>query len=471
MINSLLSRQIAENCQFEPTAEQLQAIESISRFLLSRDNETVYLLKGYAGTGKTSLAAAVVKTLAMINAKTVLLAPTGRAAKVFSIYSGSKAYTIHKAIYRQKAFSHEMENFVMGQNLAKDTVFIVDEASMISNTAAGAAHFGSGRLLEDLIEFVQAGNNCKLMMIGDTAQLPPVGETESPALSADRLAELGLKIEQTELCNVIRQHSASGILHNATAIRNLIRENPAGKPTMAASGFSDIKRVGSDGLIDAINECYSRDGLQETIVITRSNKRANIYNKGIRNTVLYREEELESGDMVMVTKNNYGANLIGSGIDFIANGDIAIVKRIGNNIEAYGLRFADVTMEFPDYDNLEIKSKVILDTLHCDTPSLGKEQSDALFNGVYESYADAGNKRERMKKVKADPFYNALQIKYAYAVTCHKAQGGQWANIFLDYGYMPNGMAGIDNLRWLYTAVTRAKGTLYLVNYPDAECV
>lgn len=471
-MTSLLTQQIIDNCQFTPTAEQADAIARISSFLLSHDNETIFLLKGYAGTGKTSLAAAVVKTLGMINAKAVLLAPTGRAAKVFSLYSGHKAYTIHKAIYRQKVFSPEMNNFVMGRNLARDTIFIVDEASMIPNRSNGEAHFGTGRLLNDLVTFVQEGDNCKLMMIGDTAQLPPVGEDESPALTRACLSDLGLKVEQVELCNVVRQEDGSGILVNATAIRDLIRSKASiDKVRIRVNPFNDIRRVSGEELIDTISDCYARDGQDETIVITRSNKRANLYNIGIRNTILYREEELERGDIIMVTKNNYGANLAGSDIEFIANGDIAVVRRVRNNIDAYGLRFADVTMTFPDYDDFELETKVILDTLHSETSSLGKAQSDALFEGVYESYADEKTNRDRMKKVKADPFYNALQIKYAYAVTCHKAQGGQWTNIFLDHGYLTSDMIDTDYLRWLYTAVTRARGTLYLVNYPDDECL
>ncbi|HIT83709.1 MAG TPA: AAA family ATPase [Candidatus Avibacteroides faecavium] len=472
MISTLLAQQIRENCGFTPTGQQDEAITRISRFLLAKDNETIFLLKGYAGTGKTSLAAAIVKTLGMIKAKAVLLAPTGRAAKVFSLYSGHKAYTIHKAIYRQKVFSPEMNNFVMGRNLARDTVFIVDEASMIANYGGGEAHFGSGRLLEDLITFVYSGDNCKLVMIGDTAQLPPVGESESPALSRAALGDTGFKVEQVELCEVVRQAEGSGILANATAIREIIRARAeVDRIRLAVTPYPDIKRVRGDELIDAISDCYARDGMDETIVITRSNKRANIYNMGIRNTILYREEELERGDIIMIAKNNYAADLTGTDIEFIANGDIAVVRRVRHSTDVYGLRFADVTMTFPDYDNFELEMKVILDTLHSESASLGREQSERLFQGVYDSYDDVTNKRDRMKKVKADPYYNALQIKYAYAVTCHKAQGGQWTNIFLDHGFIPEGAVDTDYLRWLYTAVTRARGTLYLVNYPDDECV
>ena len=472
MISTLLAHQIRENCGFTPTDQQDEAITRISRFLLAKDNETIFLLKGYAGTGKTSLAAAIVKTLGMIKAKAVLLAPTGRAAKVFSLYSGHKAYTIHKAIYRQKVFSPEMNNFVMGRNLARDTVFIVDEASMIANYPGGEARFGTGRLLDDLITFVYSGDNCKLVMIGDTAQLPPVGESESPALSRTALRDIGFKVDQVELCQVVRQGDGTGILANATAIREIIRtKRTVDRIMLSVTRYPDIKRVSGADLVDAISDCYSRDGMDETIVITRSNKRANIYNMGIRGTILYREEELERGDIIMIAKNNYAADLTGTDIEFVANGDIAVVRRVRRSMDVYGLRFADVTMTFPDYDGFELEMKVILDTLHSEAASLGREQSEKLFEGVYDSYDDVTNKRDRMKKVKEDPYYNALQIKYAYAVTCHKAQGGQWTNIFLDHAFIPEGRIDNDYLRWLYTAVTRAKGTLYLVNYPDNECV
>lgn len=472
MIIEFLAQQIKENFNFIPNDEQNLAIKMLSQFILSRENETIFVLRGYAGTGKTTLAAAVVKALNSLKIKTMLMAPTGRAAKVFSQHSEHKAYTIHKVIYRQKVFSPEMNNFVMNRNLYKDTIFIVDEASMIANQGLSSGYFGSGKLLDDLISFVYTGENCKLIFIGDTAQLPPVGEEESPALSPARLKEFGFMVQGLELDEVVRQKESSGILFNATKIREIISAKDFNRRLILdVTRFADIQPVNGEELIDAISSCYANEGQDETMVVARSNKRANIYNQGIRNRILYREEELEKGDVIMIARNNYGVNLEGTDMDFIANGDIAIVRRVRRYTEVYGLRFAEVTMYFPDYDDYEIETKVILDTLHTDTPSLPKEKSDALFQGVYDSYDDIKNKRDRMKKVKEDPFYNALQIKYAYAVTCHKAQGGQWLNIFLDRGYMPDTTLTLDYLRWLYTAVTRARGTLYLVNYPEDEYV
>lgn len=470
MLDRFLEQQIKENYHFKPTKQQDEAIRRMARFIAARDNDSIFVLKGYAGTGKTSIAAAAVRALESLEIKTVLLAPTGRAAKVFSLYAAHKAYTIHKMVYVQKVFSPDMNNFVMGRNLAKDTLFIIDEASMISNAESTAAHFGSGRLLDDLIEYVHLGNNCKLMLMGDTAQLPPVGEEESPALSSNYLRRYGYGIDEVELTEVVRQEVDSGILYNATLIRSIINtQAAAAHMRFAVSRFTDVRIVRGDELIETITDAYSRDGEDETMVVTRSNKRANIYNKGIRSTILYREEELERGDAIMIARNNYGVNLAGTEMEFVANGDIATVRRVRRYTEVYGLRFAEVTMTFPDYGDCEVEAKVILDTLHSESPSLEKERTDALFAGVYDSYSDIPTKRERLKKVKADPFFNALQIKYAYAVTCHKAQGGQWLNIFLDQGYLPDEGLTTDYLRWLYTAVTRAKGTLYLVNYPEEK--
>lgn len=472
MINGFLLQQVKENLKFQPNSEQEKVLEMLCNFITEKDNESIFILKGYAGTGKTSLASAFVKTMNLLKVKTVLMAPTGRAAKVFTQYSEHKAYTIHKIIYRQKVFSPEMNNFVMGRNLYKNTLFIVDEASMIANQGISGSGFGTGRLLDDLITFVYSGINCKLILIGDTAQLPPVGETESPALSQYAISEYGLNIEMTELDKVVRQKEDSGILFNATMIREFITSQKViSRITMNVSKFTDIKIIGGEDLIEAISRCYSNEGIEETMIVTRSNKRANIFNEGIRNRILYREEELEKGDMIMIAKNNYSIKFENSDMDFIANGDIAIIKRVRRQTDVYGFRFAEATMYFPDYNDYEIETKIILDTLHLDTPALDKERSDKLFNEVYDSYYDIKTKRDRMKKVKEDPFYNALQIKYAYAVTCHKAQGGQWHNIFLDRGYMPETEITTEYLRWLYTAVTRARGTLYLINYKEDEYI
>ena len=430
----------------------------------------MFLLKGYAGTGKTSLIGALVKTLDQLEQKCILLAPTGRAAKVFSHYAGHPAYTIHKKIYRQKSFSNELDNFSMNDNLHQHTLFIVDEASMIANEGLSGSMFGTGRLLDDLIQYVYSGQGCRLMLIGDTAQLPPVGEEESPALSADVLKGYGLEVYEGLLTEVVRQLHDSGILWNATELRRYITEEDLFTlPPIKVEGFPDIKVIPGNELIEAISDSYDHVGMDETIVVCRSNKRANIYNKGIRNTILYREEGLETGDLLMVAKNNYFWTEGCKEIDFIANGDIAVVRRVRREREMYGFRFADVLLRFPDYNDMELEVKLLLDTLHTETSALPKEMNDKLFYSVMEDYADISVKRERMKKMKADPHYNALQVKYAYAVTCHKAQGGQWKRVFLDQGYMTEDMLSPDYFRWLYTAFTRATETLYLVNWPKEQ--
>ena len=470
MIQTYLGQQIKTNFPYKPTFEQENVVKMLADFLFSRKSEELFLLKGYAGTGKTSLIGALVKTLDQLEQKCILLAPTGRAAKVFSHYAGHPAYTIHKKIYRQKSFSNELDNFSINDNLHQHTLFIVDEASMIANDGLSGSMFGTGRLLDDLIQYVYSGQGCRLMLIGDTAQLPPVGEEESPALCADALKGYGLEVYEAMLTEVVRQLHDSGILWNATELRRYIAEDDFFTlPMIKVEGFPDVKVVHGNELIEAINDSYDQVGLDETIVVCRSNKRANIYNKGIRNMILYREEELESGDLLMVAKNNYFWTEECKEIDFIANGDIAVVRRVRREREMYGFRFADVTLCFPDYNDLELEMTVLLDTLHTETPALPKEMNDKLFYSVLEDYADITVKRERMKKMKADPYYNALQVKYAYAVTCHKAQGGQWKRVFLDQGYMTEDMLSPDYFRWLYTAFTRATDTLYLVNWPKEQ--
>ena len=470
MLNNDLSQQIKRNFFYKPTGEQEITIESFVNFLFSPKTDAVFLLKGYAGTGKTTLISALVKTLDQLKQKCVLLAPTGRAAKVFSHYAGHPAYTIHRKIYRQRTFSNELDNFVMNANLHQHTLFIVDEASMIANEGLSGGMFGTGRLLDDLIQYVYAGQGCRLMLIGDTAQLPPVGEEESPALSASMLEGYGLEVTEHCLTQVVRQEQDSGILYNATSLRRYIAEEDSfSLPQIKVNGFPDIRIISGSELIDTINECYDKAGMDETMIICRSNKRANLYNKGIRNTILYREDELNTGDLLMVAKNNYYWGTDCKELDFIANGDIAVVRRVRRTHEMYGFRFADVTLCFPDYNDLELDVKILLDTLHSDAPALTREESNRLFQAVQEDYGDITVKRERMKKIKEDTWYNALQVKYAYAVTCHKAQGGQWQRVFVDQGYMTEEMLTPDYYRWLYTAFTRATEVLYLVNWPEEQ--
>ena len=470
MIKNYLIQQIKEFFRYEPTLEQENAVIFLSDFLIEHHDNAVFVLKGYAGTGKTSLVGALVKALDAMQRKCVLLAPTGRAAKVFSHYAGHQAFTIHKKIYSQKSFSNEMSNFSLDNNLNKHTLFIVDEASMIANSGLSGSVFGTGRLLDDLIRYVYSGQGCRLLLVGDTAQLPPVGEEESPALSVDVLKGYGLDVCSAQLTQVVRQAQESGILWNATSLRQyLMEENFSEFPVIQIKGFPDIRLVSGEELIETINDCYDAVGLEETMIVTRSNKRANIYNNGIRNAILYRTEELSTGDLLMVAKNNYFWTEQCKELDFIANGDIAVVKRIRKSQELYDFHFLDVTLSFPDYQDLELDVKLLLDTLHTEAPALPKADQDRLFANVLEDYLDISSKPERMKRMKADPFYNALQVKYAYAVTCHKAQGGQWKRVFLDQGYVNEEMLGIDYFRWLYTAFTRASETLYLVNWPEEQ--
>lgn len=470
MLNNYLTQQIKRNFCYQPTEEQEKAIECIADFLFKPENDTLLLLKGYAGTGKTTLIGAVVRTLSEMRAGYVLMASTGRAAKVFSRYSGFSAYTIHKKIYRQKSFSNDLDNFSLNDNLHKNTLFIVDEASMISNDGLTGASFGSGRLLDDLIEYVYAGQGCRLLIIGDDAQLPPVGEDESPALSAEVLRGYGLDVTECILTEVIRYSGRNGILSNATMLRErMAADDIYDLPVLTLKGYEDISSIPGSELIEAINSSYNEVGMDETMVICRSNKRAYLYNKGIRNTILYREEELSTGDILMIAKNNYHWTADCKEMDFIANGDIAVVRRVRRTQEMYGFRFADVVLSFPDHNDIEFELKILLDTLYSDYPSLSKEDSDRLFNAVMEDYSDITNKKERMKKLKEDSFYNALQVKYAYAVTCHKAQGGQWKRIFIDQGYITEDTFTPDYYRWLYTALTRASEKLYLVNWPESQ--
>lgn len=463
MLNDYFIRCLSENLPYVPTEEQAGLLARLSAFLWDDSVPSVFLLKGYAGTGKTSLVGALVRTLESFERTCVLLAPTGRAAKVFAAYAGHPAYTIHKKIYRQRTFTGDFSGFQLAHNAYKNTFFIVDEASMIANEPTDGSHYGSGLLLDDLFDFVYSGSGCRLILLGDTAQLPPVGQLRSPALDEAYLQRYGYPVMVSELTHVVRQDGASGVLYNATRLRQDMWKTPLPAPSIAWHGFPDVGRVGGDELIEVLSSAYNRDGMDETIIITRSNKRANIFNQGVRNRILYREEELTSGDLLLVARNNYYWSEKYEKLDFIANGDVARVVRVRNVCEMYGFRFADVLLYFPDYEE-EVEAKVILDTLHAESPSLTAEENARLFNAVMEDYADVPSKRERLKRLKNDPWFNALQVKYAYAVTCHKAQGGQWSNVFVDMGYIRPDALGIDFYRWLYTAFTRATGKLWLIN-------
>ena len=470
MIQDELVYQILQDFGFEPTQDQRNALHIFARFMTDRSENAAMILRGSAGTGKTSLAGAIVRAVNRLRIKVSLLAPTGRAAKVFSLNAGLAASTIHRKIYREKAFNGADGQFQLNNNMFRDMLFMVDEASMISLSQSNTT-FGSGRLLDDLVQYVYSnGANCRLLLIGDKAQLPPVGEQESPALRADVLKAYGLQVYECDLNKVLRQSQHSGILWNATAIREMITYNTATQlPQIHLKGFADISIVQGNELIESLASSYSAVGMDKTMVITRSNKRANIFNQGIRNTILGREEELTTGDLVMVVKNKYLEKDRSTDLSFIANGDHAVVRRVRNIRELYGFRFADIALEFPDYNNTELDTVVVLDTLTTEAPALTHEQNDKLFQSVMEDYADVPRKADRMKQLREDEYFNAMQIKFGYAVTCHKAQGGQWAHIYLDQGYMTDEMLTPDYIHWLYTAFTRATEHLYLVNWSQKQ--
>jgi len=482
MTKTELTAEIVASLGFAPTEDQQNAISTFCDFMFFPHDMSAMLMCGSAGTGKTSLASAIVRTMKRLGQKVILLAPTGRAAKVFSQNSGHVAYTIHRRIYRQRTFSGVDTGFCLNMNTAKNTLFIVDEASMISDEPFGDTTFGGGSLLADLISFVYSGQNCHLMLIGDTAQLPPVGADESPALEPFVLNGHGLQVFECSLNEVLRQSQDSGILYNATNIRQLITHDELTQlPLIRFKGFADISIVNGNDLIEMLSSSYYNVGVDETMVITRSNKRCIIYNQGIRNRILEREEELSSGDRVMIVKNNYHwtememmslrknnepVDMVPS---FLANGDIAVVRRVRNVRELYGFRFADVYLCFPDYDDYEMELTMMMNSLASESPSITREQQEQLFRGVYEDYFDVPLKADKMKAVREDGYYNALQVKYAYAITCHKSQGGQWAHIYLDQGYMADEMLTPDYIHWLYTAFTRATEKLYLVNWPKTQ--
>ena len=511
---------------FTPTHDQLNALETFARFLADREQNCVMVMRGSAGTGKTSLAGAMVRTFTRLGQKLLLMAPTGRAAKVFAVNSGHTAFTIHRKIYREKSYSGIGGQFNLNDNMHKNTLFMIDEASMIGRGGGMTSDFGTGDLLSDLVQFVYNGQNCRMLLVGDCAQLPPVGEEEAPALHAEVLEAMGLKVYECDLREVLRQSQDSGILVNATYIRSLTpgpsprrgevqlesdsglidsnmgesRLNSSlsprrgeillqsdsgldssefscdnllkvGLPRIRFKGFADIVMVPGDELVERISSSYADVGMDETMVVTRSNKRANVYNQGIRATVLDREDELCTGDLLMVVKNKYLDKPQGDHgqLAFIANGDRVKVQRVRNIRELFGFRFADVWLQFPDYDDFEMQQTVVLDTLTTEAPALTHEQQEQLYEAVMEDYADIPLKRDRMAKLKQDEYFNALQIKYAYAVTCHKAQGGQWAHVYIDQGYMTDDMLTPDYIHWLYTAFTRATEKLFLVNWPKAQ--
>ncbi len=467
MIKNHLTSLLTQKLAFTPTSCQARLIEGLAGYISSNETDKIILIKGYAGTGKTTMICSLTQTLHALKIRSVLMAPTGRAAKVMAGYTNMPAFTVHKSIYRQQSSSDGMGRFVLNKNLYKNTYFVVDEASMISNELNENSVFGSGRLLDDLLEYVYSGENCRLVLVGDTAQLPPVGLDVSPALDKSTLEYYGFSVDEYELTDVVRQAQDSGILFNATQLRNRINDplQLSGFFEMEIGSLTDVVRINGGELIEKISTCYDKYGLFETTVVTRSNKRANLYNKGIRGSILYKENEIERGDLLMVVKNNYFWPGKDSGLDFIANGDIAEVIYIYNYEELYGFRFANVSLRFVDYENVELDCKIFIETLSLETASLTQEQNRHLFESVSEDYREIGNKKKRWEKVKENPYFNALQVKFAYALTCHKSQGGQWKAVFVDHGYLTEDMLNTEYFRWLYTAFTRPVEKLYLVNF------
>lgn len=467
MLNTYIAGQIYAKISFDATVSQKKVVENLSEYLSSPDYSSIFILNGYAGTGKTTLIAALVQVLRAMNIPCVLLAPTGRAAKVLAQYSGTEAHTIHKRIYRQRTNADYESKYSLDINREKGCVFIVDETSMLSDSTPDGQIFGSGSLLEDLITYVRSGRQCRLILVGDDAQLPPVGADRSPALDATAMRSYGEEV-YSSMTDVVRQDAASGILRNATALRQMLERGEVEVPHIDLN-YPDIESIGGGEFLECLEDAYARYGRDETIVITRSNKRANRFNEGIRRYILSAEEQIESGDRLMVVKNNYyyTERMEKSPMSFIANGDIALLKRIRRFEDFYGFHFADAILSFGDYGNTEIECKILLDTLSSESPSLTREQSRQLFDEVEKDYMDTASRLKRFRQIRENPHYNALQVKFAYAVTCHKAQGGQWRAVFVDRCLFGDEPMTRDMLRWLYTAVTRATEKLYLVNFDE----
>ena len=460
---------LADKFPHTPTLKQGLALEKLARYVLEGKGEEVFLLKGFAGTGKTTLIATLVSSLWKVKMSAVLMAPTGRAAKVMSVYSGDKAFTIHKKIYFPKKQTGGGIQFVLAPNKHRNTVFIVDEASMIPDTPADSKLFENGSLLDDLVYYVNSGHKCKLVLIGDTAQLPPVKLELSPALDEDRLAlNYDKEVECLELDEVMRQTEDSGILHNATNLREQLQSHFYDGFKFELGGFKDIVRLIDGGEIqEAIDASYSQNGKEETAIIVRSNKRANLYNKNIRERILFLESELSVGDYMMVVKNNYFWLKPNSEAGFIANGDIIEILELFAIKELYGFTFAEVKVKMVDYPNQRpFETVLLLDTINAESPSLSYEDGNRLYQEVMKDYAHEKSKYRKFLGVKNNRFFNALQVKFSYAITCHKSQGGQWDTVFVEQPYLPNGVDK-DYLRWLYTAVTRAKRQLYLIGFKD----
>ncbi len=469
MLKKHIEGKLSAYFEHDFTPSQQNLINGLSDFLISDKGELVLLIKGFAGTGKTSIMKSFVDVLKEFSIPVKLMAPTGRAAKVLSGYVGIPAFTIHRTIYRQKQAISVNGNFELNFNKLKNCIFIVDEASMIANYSHENTIFGSGSLLNDLLEFVfSSGNNSKLIIIGDSAQLPPVGVEESPALNSYELETMGMEVMEYTLTDVVRQEADSGILHNATLLRQKLEQDDHNNyPSIRLNNFPDINRITGGDLIEELSICQDRYGIEDTIVICRSNKRANLYNKGVRGSILFREEEITNGDLLMIVKNNYYWLKENKNIEFIANGDIAEVIRITGYEELYGKRFANVILRLIDYKETEIDTKILLNTLDSESAGMPKAEQETFYNAVLEDYRELTIAKKRYDAMRENPYFNALQVKFAYALTTHKAQGGQWKAVFIDQGFIPEEQIDRSYIRWLYTAITRATEKLYLVNFKD----
>ena len=459
--------QLTQSFGFEPTEGQSVVLYHLSAFLLSQKENPTYILRGYAGTGKTTLVKALVKTLPMIGMKYVLMAPTGRAAKVLSSYTGQNASTIHRRIYQAKAFPDGSIRITRAENKSKNALFIVDEASMIGEQR----EFGGSSLLDDLLSYVFSGENCRLLLIGDTAQLPPVESSESPALNCDYLkSEFPVTAATYELTEVKRQALESGILYNATDIRQLLSQKlyEYHLPIFHLQGFDDIQKIEPEAFEEMLHNAFANTSDNEAVIVCKSNKRANMFNQAIRGRILNIEGEIATGDKLMVVKNNYFWANGNEVISFIANGDMAELRKIKHFEDMYGFRFADVELSFTDYpDAPNLEAKILLDTLNSNSPSLTEEENKRLFSAIEEDYMDIPNRRDRYKEMKKNPWFNALQVKFAYALTCHKTQGGQWNTVFIDSSLNLKETLEVEDLRWLYTALTRAQEKVYFVNFKE----
>ena len=467
MLNTYIARQIYEKISFETTFSQKKVVEMLSDYLSEPKTEQIFVLNGYAGTGKTTLLAAVVEVLDAMQVPTVLLAPTGRAAKVLSRYCHREALTIHKRIYRERTTADYESHFSLDVNKERGAVFIVDEASMLSDATSEGQIFGSGSLLDDLIKYIRSGRDCRLILVGDNAQLPPVGSAFSPALDEGVMRGYG-DVVYASMDDVVRQQAESGILFNATMLRCMLENGIYEVPQLDMS-FSDVESISGGEVMEKVQECYDRYGRDETIIITRSNRRANRYNEGVRRYNLSAEEAIESGDCLMVVKNNYyyTEREKECPMSFAANGDVVQPRKIYRFEDFYGFHFADALLSFPDYDDFELRCRILLDTISSESPSLTREESRRLLQEVEQDYLDIKSRIKRLKEIRENPHFNAVQVKFAYAITCHKAQGGQWKAVFVDRALFGDEEMTADMLRWLYTAFTRATERLYLVNFDE----